>query len=121
MSIDRPTHVTRMTRPILEDQRVSSPLTNLPLSDATTVKLQEDDDKHRRKRDSRLNAQNLSGAGLFNPLELNIRCHESTPDPTDGHPGADLAGLGRVAIEQVGVDGGGDDHDAETLARGEDG
>lgn len=93
----------------------------LPLPDPLTVQLQEEDQDHRRGRDAGLDAEGARRAQLQHPRYLDVRGHEAGPVAARGDPGADFAGALGVAVEQVGVDGRGDDHDADALHAGEDG
>lgn len=68
-----------------------------------------------------MDAKDLCRAQLGDPLDLNVRCHEAGPIAAGRDPRADLARAFGVAVEEVGVDGRCDDHDAEALQPCEDG
>lgn len=93
----------------------------LPLPDAFPVLLQKDYQCNGGERDSGLFPKNLRWPELPNPLKLNIRRHETGPVATGRDPRADLPRAFGVAVEQVGIDGRCDDHDAEALHRRENG
>jgi len=93
----------------------------LQLPDSFAVHLQEHDHRDGSKSDGSLDAKDLCRAQLGDPLDLNVRCHEAGPVAAGRDPCADLTWAFWVAVEQVGVDGRCDDHDAEALQTCEDG
>lgn len=68
-----------------------------------------------------MDTERCGGAIAGDPRELDVGCHEAGPVAAGGDPGGDLAGAFGVAVEEVSVDGGGDDHDADALEGSEDG
>ncbi len=93
----------------------------LPLPNAFPVLLQKDNQCNGGERDSGLDTKDLCRTELPNPLELNIRRHEPSPVAASRDPRTDLPRAFGIAVEEVGVDGRCDDHDAEALHRRKDG
>ena len=91
----------------------------LPRANPLAVNLQEQNEENGGSGDACLNTEGLLCAEARHPRDLDVRGHETGPVSGGSDPGRDLAGALGVAVEQVGVDGGGDDHDADTLQRRE--
>lgn len=95
--------------------------TALPPPDALPIQLQEHDQGKGSERDGGLDAQRPRRAEPLHPFDLDIGRHEARPVAARRDPRADLARSLRVAVQQIGVDGRGDHHDAEALRGREDG
>ena len=87
----------------------------LPPAQSLSKQLQHHHEEQRPKRNSRLDPQCPGRPHATDPVNLNIRGHKPSPVPTGRHPRAHLAGSLGVAVKQVCVDGGRDDHHTAAL------
>lgn len=65
--------------------------------------------------DACLSAECLGWSAATHPVYLDVCRHEARPVSASCYPGTYFARAFWVAVKEVGVDGGGDDHDANAL------
>ena len=92
----------------------------LPTANTLAIHLQEDDQCCGSKRDGCLNPKGLCWSSGGDPGNLDIGRHETAPVPRGSNPGAHFARPLGVAVKQVGVERGRNDHHAKALHRRED-
>lgn len=94
---------------------------SLPVSNPLRPELKDEDKRPGGNGDSSLNPKSLHQAVRGDPWKLDVSGHKSTHRSGEGNPSSYLTRSFWVRIEEVRIDGGGDDHIPGDLRRPENG